>query len=79
MKIRALINAVVENIRTRVRNGEFTERALARLLGISQPHVHNILKGARALTPELADSFAEKLNISLDALWRDLPPHRDRR
>ena len=33
----------------RIYNGEFTERGFARMLGISQPQVHNVLKGARKL------------------------------
>ncbi len=32
-------------------NGELTERGFARSVGISQPHVHNVLKGVRNLSP----------------------------
>ena len=32
-------------VRNQVRNGELTERGFARLIGISQPHAHNVLKG----------------------------------
>lgn len=39
----------------RISNGDFSERGLARMLRVSQPQIHNVLKGARKLTPELAD------------------------
>jgi plasmid maintenance system antidote protein VapI len=52
-------------INRRINNGEFSERGLARIVGISQPQVHNVLKGARSLTPETADLLLEKLGISL--------------
>jgi len=32
---------------------------MARATGVSQPHLHNILKGIRALPPELADQLLE--------------------
>ena len=52
-------------LEARIRNGEFTERGFARVLHISQPQVHNILKRARKLKPEVADLILSKLNISL--------------
>jgi transcriptional regulator with XRE-family HTH domain len=48
-----------------ISNGLYTERGIARLTGISQPQVHNILKGARSLTPETADLLMGKMNILL--------------
>ncbi|MFB3827845.1 MAG: helix-turn-helix domain-containing protein [Bryobacteraceae bacterium] len=56
---------LVAHIRKRVRSGEWTERGLARVTGISQPHVHNVLKGARLLSPELADQFLRHLRLDL--------------
>jgi len=56
-----LVNAV----NTRINNGEFSERGLARILGISQPQIHNVLKGARKLSPETADLILIKLGFSL--------------
>jgi DNA-binding transcriptional regulator YdaS (Cro superfamily) len=56
---------LVEKIRRRVHNGELTERALARLIGISQPHMHNILKGTRSLSPEVADNILYHLRLSV--------------
>lgn len=50
----------------RIRNGHWTERSLARRLRISQAHIHNVLKGARGLTPELADALLAVLGTSLE-------------
>ncbi|MGC2661900.1 MAG: helix-turn-helix transcriptional regulator [Bryobacteraceae bacterium] len=49
----------------RIRNGEFTERGLARMLQVSQPQMHNVLKGQRRLRWELADALLARLNISV--------------
>jgi hypothetical protein len=52
-------------VRDQVRNGEFTERGFARMIGISQPHAHNVLKGVRNLSPEIFDQTLKNLNLSL--------------
>ena len=57
--------ALLEQLRTRVRNGDITERRLAKIVGVSQPHIHNVLKGARTLTPALADDILQELRLSL--------------
>jgi len=58
-------------IRNRIRNGELTERALARQIGISQPHVHNALKGVRTLSPKVLDSILRRFQLSLlDLIYR---------
>ena len=49
----------------RIHNGELTERGFARLMGISQPHVHNVLKGARNLSPEIFDLILKYFHMSL--------------
>jgi plasmid maintenance system antidote protein VapI len=49
----------------RIRNGEFTERGLARILDVSQPQLHNVLKGARPLRPEFADRLLEHFKIGV--------------
>src|SRR5260370_9737608 len=56
---------LLAQVRTRMRNGELTERALARRLGVSQPHINNVLRGRRNLSHELADSVLKFLNYSL--------------
>jgi transcriptional regulator with XRE-family HTH domain len=67
-----LQSRLLEHLRYRIRNGELTERSLARLTGISQPHVHNVLKGVRAISVELADVILTSLRLSpLDLLPRD--------
>jgi hypothetical protein len=60
-----LQNRLLQALRLRLRNGELTERSLARLTGISQPHVHNVLKGARILSPEIADIVLKSLGLSI--------------
>ncbi len=56
---------LLEAVRARVRNGEITERSLARLTGISQPHIHNVLKGARFLSIDVADRLLRRLRMDL--------------
>lgn len=60
-------------VRSEVRNGELTERGFARLIGISQPHAHNVLKGVRTLSPEVFDLILKYLHLSL----LDLAPLRE--
>ena len=38
------------------------------MLRISQPQMHNVLKGTRKLRPELADKIMEKFDISVPDL-----------
>jgi hypothetical protein len=56
---------LLSEVRRRVASGEFTERGLASEIGVSQPHLHNVLKGARALTPAVADALLTRLKLSL--------------
>ena len=60
---------LLDYIRNRIRNGELTERALARQIGISQPHVHNALKGVRTLSPKILDSILRHFRLSLVDLF----------
>jgi len=52
-------------VRNQISNGELTERGFARLIGISQPHVHNVLKGVRKLSPKIFDQTLKYLHLSL--------------
>ncbi|HYL78971.1 MAG TPA: hypothetical protein VEU96_32570 [Bryobacteraceae bacterium] len=52
-------------VRERIHNGDFTERGFARSIGISQPHAHNVLKGARKLSPKISDSILRLFHISM--------------
>ena len=56
---------LIRFLNLRIQNGDFTERGLARILGVSQPQVHNVLKGARKLTPELADHLMCRFEMSV--------------
>ena len=58
-------NRLIRLVSLRIRNGERTERQLARLVGVSQPQLHNVLKGARPLKRELADALLAHFQISL--------------
>jgi len=61
---------LIAALRSRLRNGELTERRLARLTGISQPHIHNVLKGKRILSPRAADIILRKTELSILDLLR---------
>jgi len=56
---------LIENLRQRVRGGEVTERGLARATGVSQPHIHHVLKGKRLLSAVTADRILGQLHIDL--------------
>lgn len=49
----------------KINSGEFTERGLARLIGVSQPQIHNVLKGKRKLQTELADRIMQKFDLGV--------------
>jgi hypothetical protein len=68
-------------VRSQIRNGELTERGFARLIGVSQPHVHNVLKGVRNLSPNIFDLALKYLHLSLLDLFpaHDLEAHLRRR
>ena len=68
----------LDHLRNRVRSGEITERRLAHITGISQPHIHNVLRGKRSLSPRTADIIVAVLHIDLldllDPEERNPPP-----
>lgn len=61
---------LIQFVNARIQNGEFTERGLARVVGVSQPQIHNVLKGARTLKPDLADRLLGKLGIDVTDLLK---------
>jgi DNA-binding transcriptional regulator YdaS (Cro superfamily) len=80
MDFRELHDRMLAAVRVRLASGEISERRLAHLIGISQPHMHNVVKGVRLLSPEIADRIVRKLGISLlelfprqevEAVWRN--------
>jgi transcriptional regulator with XRE-family HTH domain len=56
---------LLRHLRRRIHSGEITERSLARVTGISQPHLHNVLKGKRSLSFEKADRILFHLRLDL--------------
>lgn len=65
LTFRELQGRLLTYVVRRIRNGEFTERGLARILGVSQPQLHNVLKGARPLKPEFADCLLQHFKIGV--------------
>ncbi len=65
MDFETLQRRLLALVNSSVQNGEMTERGLARMIGISQPHMHHILKGARGLSVETADRILRRLNLSV--------------
>jgi transcriptional regulator with XRE-family HTH domain len=65
MYFESLETRLLAHIRAKVVSGEVTERGLARLTGISQPHLHNVLKGVRSLSIEMADQIMRRLRITV--------------
>ena len=81
MDFQELRDRLVAHLRERVRSGDHTERSLARLTGVSQPHIHNVLKGKRVLSTEMSDEILRCLQMDLLDLMRpeDLMRWRARR
>ena len=65
MTFHDLQQRLLEELRQRVRSGAATERGLARVSGISQPHLHNVLKGKRKLSLGKADVVLHRVQIDL--------------
>jgi transcriptional regulator with XRE-family HTH domain len=55
-------------LQQQLRGGEISQRRLARLAGVSQPHIHNVLKGVRRMNQGLADALLESLELSVEDL-----------
>jgi hypothetical protein len=60
-----LQTALIRNLQRRLFNGEFTERQLAKLARVSQPHIHNVLKGTKHLSNLLSDQILRVLGITV--------------
>jgi transcriptional regulator with XRE-family HTH domain len=56
---------LVERLRETVKSGRATERGLARLTGVSQPHLHHVLRGKRSLSFDMADQILNGLRIDV--------------
>lgn len=68
---RDLQGRLTDIARDRIRAGILTERGLARMCGLSQPHVHNVLKGVRTFSTDSADRLMQALGlVASDLLFR---------
>ena len=76
MTFEILLDRLREDVCGRVRNGELTERGLARKIGLSQSHTHNVLCGARILTPAIADVILKELGLSVTDFVSDATPRK---
>jgi hypothetical protein len=65
VNFRELQRRLIAHLHTLVRSGDATERGLARLTGISQPHMHHVLKGKRLLSLGMADRVLAQLHLDL--------------
>lgn len=63
-----LFDALLSHVRGRIGGGELSERGFARLMGYSQPHVHNVLAGVRRMNARFADDLLGALGLSLEEL-----------
>lgn len=70
MYILELQHKLIEVARERVQTGDVTERGLARMCNISQPHMHNVLKNVRTFSSEAYDRLMRALGVRVsDLLW----------
>lgn len=74
MDFRELQDRLMEYLRGQVDAAGLTERSLARLTGVSQPHLHHALRGDRSLSPDMADRMLRHLGLSLFDLCPDRLP-----
>jgi hypothetical protein len=65
VNFQGLHGLLIHHLNQSVQTGEITERGLARRVGISQPHIHNVLKGKRLLSWDSADVLLRELNLNL--------------
>ena len=66
MNFSQLERRLLDHLRALIRKREISERRLAMETGFSQPHVHNVLKGARQLTASVADRLMARLGINVE-------------
>jgi hypothetical protein len=59
-------------VRGAVRDGLWTERGLARAIGVTQPHMHNVLAGARTMSPAVGDALLLHFRLTVLDFLSDL-------
>ena len=79
LTFQVLLARLVANLRERVRRGEISERRLAQVTGVSQPHLHNVLKDKSGLSVAMADQILHHLRQDLVDLIEpdEIPKNRD--
>jgi transcriptional regulator with XRE-family HTH domain len=70
MNFQELHRCLAVHIANQVRNGQLTERGLARRAGVSQSHLHNVLKGKRSFSLHSADLIMRELGLGVMDLMR---------
>ncbi|MCC6262678.1 MAG: helix-turn-helix transcriptional regulator [Bryobacterales bacterium] len=73
MGFNQLLNRLLHEARLRIRNGQLTESRLARLSGVSQPHMHHILMGKRGLQVAVTDRLLAALALDVSDLVEAVP------
>ena len=66
-----LLLRLQRQIKQKIDSGEYSERSLARVLEVSQPHLHNMLKGVRRMNPRFADRVLRKFKIDVFDLFNN--------
>ena len=56
---------LIRYLQGRIRDGEISERRLARVVEVSQPHLHNVLKGKHSFSIATADKILRHLKLDL--------------
>jgi hypothetical protein len=79
MNFQDLHESLTDHIAGKVRHGELTERGLARRAGISQPHLHNVLKRKRFFSLRSADLVMHELSLGVVDLIRAREGRESRR
>jgi len=65
-----LQSRLVATLKERVQSGELTERGIARLARLSQPHIHNVLNGKRLPSFEASDAILQAIHLDAVDLLR---------
>jgi predicted transcriptional regulator len=65
LDFRAMEDRLIHHLQDRIRSGEISERSLARVIGVSQPHLHNVLKGKYLFSVATADRILRHLQLDL--------------
>lgn len=56
---------LIRHLQERIRSGEISERRLALAVDVSQPHLHNVLKGKHTFSVPTADKILRHLRLDL--------------